>query len=741
MAETAAPKSEALAGERVRLRIDGMECAACVGRVERATVEVPGVVSATVDLLAGEGAFTVAPGFAGVDALIGAIDRLGFGAEPIDDDAVRDLTTQRIEEQARALRGFLSGAAATLPLMAAMFVPMSGPFGWLHSPWFQGVCATWVVFVPGWRFHVGAVKALRTGGADMNVLVSLGALAAYGASWVQVFRSSHMGHGGHWYFETAAAIPAFVLLGRWLEARAKGKTGDAVEALLRREAPIARRLTAAGEVEEIPVAKVRAGDRLLLRPGDTVPADGTVRSGTSFVDESLMSGEPMPVEKVPGAGVLAGTVNGAGSLTMDVERSGAATQLSRIVRLVREAQGSRAPAQDHADRIARIFVPTVAAIALATGLAWWWLGGDAARAAERALAVLVVACPCALGLATPTAVMVGIGRGARSGVLFRSAESLERLASVDVVVFDKTGTLTVGAPLVVGSSLDDSDLALAVAVELGSEHALAKSFRNAAEARGITVAPADAVRAVPGGGVLGTVGEVPVVVGSSRLLEQEGVLVPSATGEPSPAATRVHVAISGAWVGWLDVADQIRPDSAAAVESLSALRVEARLLSGDRVAVAEHVARLVGIDQVVAEADPVSKREAVGRWMATERVAMVGDGINDAAALAAATVGIAMGSGADVAIAAADVTLVDTGPSGVAEAIRVARATVGTIRGNLFLAFAYNALGIPLAAGVFEPILGLALPPMWASLAMALSSVSVVTNALRLRGRAVRRPA
>ncbi len=722
------------------LRIDGMECAACVSRIERAVRRLPGIRDVHVDLLSGAGEVAFDGGLIDGPGVASAISAIGFPAACVDDASPVEETTIGDAGRSASILPLIVAGAGSAPLLAAMLIPPTGVGAILHASWFQMACATPVVFGAGWRFFFGAFTALRSGAADMNVLVALGAGSAYAYSVVLAI-GAHSAHGGgHSYFETAAVIVFFVLLGRWLEARAKGRTGNAVEALLRREVREAIRIDPDGRSETVPVSLLRPGDRIRLRPGEIVPADGTLAEGRTSVDESLLTGESLPVEKNPGDPVLGGTVNQAGAVVFVVERSGSASTLARMVRLVRRAQSSRAPVQRLADRIAGVFVPVVVAVSVLT-FAVWAMWGDIRSAWEHALAVMVVACPCALGLATPTAVTVGIGRAARNGVLFRDAESLERLSEVDTIVFDKTGTLTIGEPRVVASTLSESDLLLAASLERVSEHPLARALVSDCGFPETGLLPVADAQAVPGSGVRGTVDGHRVGVGNVGFIQSEGVEVSESVRhrvdeQATRGATPLLVAVDGRLAGWCAVSDALRGSAASAVGELQARRLSTVLLSGDRSEVARAVGLAVGIGTVIAEATPETKVSEVARLAVSGRVAMVGDGVNDAAALATASVGIAMGSGSDVAVEAADVTLARSEPTSVVSAVDIARSTMAVIRQNLFLAFAYNVVGIPIAAGVLTPWTGWSLSPMLASLAMALSSVSVVTNALRLRGKA-----
>jgi P-type Cu+ transporter len=585
----------------------------------------------------------------------------------------------------------------------------------------------------------------------------MGTGAAYGESVAATlapgaFPPSFRMHGGivPVYFEAAAVITTLVLAGQVLELRARRRTGSAIRALLDLSPRLARRLGDDGREHDVALETVAVGDRLRVRPGEKVPTDGVVLEGSSSIDESMLTGEPMPVVKAPGEHVVGATVNGTGSFVMRAERVGEATLLAQIVRLVGEAQRSRAPVQALADAVAGWFVPAVVAIAVATFAAWAALGPEPrlAHALLAAVAVLIIACPCALGLATPMSIMVATGRGARAGVLVRNAEALERLASVDTLVVDKTGTLTLGRPEAVsleaiGPDDDATVLRLAASVEQQSEHPLAAAIVRAAEARGLPPAHALDFRAVPGKGASGRVGRARVAVGSARFLADEGVAVDDAVvrrAEARRAAgeTVVLVAVDGRTAGLVGVADPLRPGAAEAVAALRADGLRVVMLTGDARATAETVARQLGIETVVAEVLPDEKAATVRRLTAEGgAVAMAGDGINDAPALAAAAVGIAMGSGTDVAIESAGITLVKGDLAAIVRARRLARATMRNVRQNLAFAFGYNALAIPLAAGALYPLLGWLLSPMVASAAMSLSSVSVIANALRLRRTAL----
>ncbi|HET7182725.1 MAG TPA: copper-translocating P-type ATPase, partial [Candidatus Limnocylindrales bacterium] len=614
----------------------------------------------------------------------------------------------------------------------------------------------------GWPFYVGAWKALRHRTTDMNTLIAVGTTAAYGYSLATIaapdfFRAAGLGMGEAalpLYFDTAAAITTLILLGRYLEARARSRTSDAIRRLVNL-APRTARVLRNGVEIDVPIADVCAGDLVRVRPGETVAVDGVVVAGASGVDESMVTGESLPVSKRVDDGVIGGTLNGTGTLTFRATRVGADTVLARIVRLVSEAQGSRAPIQRLADAVTGWFVPAVLVLAAITFVVWLVAGPEPALnlALLNTVGVLIIACPCALGLATPTSIMVGTGKGAEAGILFRDADALERLGKVREVVLDKTGTLTEGRPRVTdvlpatGGTFDgDALLALVAAAERGSEHPLAEAIvREAVEARSLALATAQGFEATPGGGVAATVDGRRVLVGRPGFLQAAAVdtssLEASGIALAARGRTPVFVAIDGAPAGVLGIADTLKPGSADAVAALRAIGLRVTMLSGDNPRTADAIARSVGIDHVVADVRPEGKAAAIEALQRDGRaVAMVGDGINDAPALAAADVGVAMGTGTDVAMEAAGVTLMSGDLRGLVSAIGLSNATMRNIRQNLFWAFAYNVVLIPVAMGVLYPFTGITLDPILAAAAMALSSVTVVSNALRLRGYVLARP-
>jgi Cu+-exporting ATPase len=707
-----------------------MTCASCVARVEKALLKVPGVASATVNL-ATERATVSMLSTVPVADLLAAAERAGYAAHGLAD------TVPPTRPRLPAWWPVLLSAVLTLPLVAPMLLQ---PFGveWMPGSWVQLALATPVQFGLGWRFYRAGWKALRAGAGNMDLLVALGTTAAYGMSIYLLFR--HAGHGmPHLYFEASAAVITLVLLGKWLEGRAKRQTTDAIRALnaLR---PASARVVRDGAEIELPVEQVKVGDLVAVRPGERIAVDGTITAGRSHVDESLITGESMPVAKTAGDRVTGGAVNAEGALTVLTLAVGAETTLARIIRMVESAQAGKAPIQRLVDRVSAVFVPAVLGIAALTLLGWIVATGNGELALINAVAVLVIACPCALGLATPTAIMVGTGVAARHGILIKDAEALEVAHAVTRVAFDKTGTLTEGRPALVaihaaaGQTRDDV-LRLAAALQQSSEHPLARAVMDKARAEALVLPQALDARALPGRGLEATVSGQVLVLGSSRLLRELG---PDAAALAAEAEALEAQGRTVSWLmrrngeaaellGLLAFGDSVKASARAAVARLHALGVRTVMLTGDNRGSAEAVARELGIQDVRADVLPGDKAALVHELrQAGEVVAMVGDGINDAPALAAADVGIAMSTGTDVAMQTAGITLMRGDPRLVADALDVSRRTYNTIRRGLFWAFAYNVIGIPLAA------LGY-LSPVFAGAAMALSSVSVVGNALLLR--------
>ncbi len=725
------------------LTIDGMTCAACAGRVEAALRKVPGVQQASVNLATETAriAWAEAGKASNETALLAAVQKAGYRAGILPPDAPEAAANR--PDTVRPLR--LQAIAAlllTLPLMLDMGAMWAGQHAWMLPGWGQAVLAGVVQLGFGARFYVGAWRALRAGSGNMDVLVALGTSAAYGLSLWQLLNGSP----GMLYFEAAAAVVSFVLLGKWLEARAKQRTGDALQALLRLKPAVARRLAPDGSEQEVATRLLRQGDRLVVRSGEAVPADGVVLEGQASLDESMLTGESLPVEKQPGDAVVAGSLNRDGRLVLRATAVAQETMLARIVRSVSDAQAAKAPIQRRVDQVSAIFVPVVVLLALITFALWAALGaGSMAENIETAIinavAVLVIACPCALGLATPAALMVGSGAAARAGILVRDAEVLERAGGIQLVAFDKTGTLTEGKPAVTDllpqPGISEHDLLrLAAAMQAGSTHPLAEALRLRAAAAAISLPPADAFRDFAGGGVGAEIEGRALLLGNSRLLQGHGLdaalLRTQAQALQKQGRTVSWLADITAGqparlLGQFGFADAPKPSAAVAIRRLKARGVQVAMLSGDSLGAAQAVAALLGIDHVEAEVLPAQKAEAVRRLQALHgHVAMVGDGVNDAPALAAADLGIAMSTGTDAAIGSAGITIMRGDPALVADALEIAERTEATIRQNLFWAFVYNLVGLPLAAfGLLNPAI--------AGAAMALSSVSVLGNALRLR--------
>ena len=722
-----------------RLAIGGMTCATCAGRVEKALGRVPGVSAAQVNLASEIATVAFSPGVVAVPTLIAAVERAGYEASEAGSAAERD--AERDAANARRARRdliLLAGSAAlTVPLLAPMLLALFGVHAMLPG-WLQLALATPVQVVAGARFYRGAWSALRAATGNMDLLVALGTTAAFGLSLVTLATAP----GAHLYFEASAAVITLVLLGKHLESRAKRKTTDAIRALMALRPETARILRDGAELE-VPADAVATGDIVVIRPGERVPIDGVVVSGESQVDESLVTGESLPVPKGPEDPVTGGAINGDGLLHVRATHVGADSLLSRVVALVEGAQATKAPVQRLVDKVAAVFVPVVVAIAALTFTGWLVAGAPAGVALIHAVAVLVIACPCALGLATPTALMVGTGAAAKAGILIRDAEALERAHAVTVVVFDKTGTLTEGRPdvraVIPAPANPDADalLALAAAVQAGSEHPLGRAIVRAAQERALACPAATGFRAVPGRGITATVAGAAVHIGSRRYLDDLGVdrtpLEERAVALEGEGMTAMWVAAQGeadaalALVGLIAAGDRPRETARAAIDGLRARGVQTIMLTGDNARTAQVVADALGVDRVLAEVLPGDKAAEVQRLRGEGAVvAMVGDGVNDAPALAAADVGFAMATGSDVAMETAGVTLMRPEPTLVADAIAVSRATVRKIRQNLFWAFFYNVIGIPLAAaGLLSPVV--------AGAAMAASSVSVVTNALLLK--------
>ncbi|MBB5607801.1 MULTISPECIES: heavy metal translocating P-type ATPase [unclassified Janthinobacterium] len=710
----------------IDLSVAGMTCASCVGRVEKALLKVPGVAGASVNL-ATESARVKVTGDADAATLIAAIAKAGYEASV----PVASSSNTPIQTSSRDGLKVVLAAILAFPLMLPMLLEWAG-IHWMLPGWLQFALATPVQFYFGARFYKAGWKAVRAGSGNMDLLVALGTSAAYGLSVYQWLTADGM--LPHLYFEAAAVVITLVLLGKWLESRAKRQTASAIRALqvLRPESARVRR---DGQDSDVPVADVKVGELVVIRPGERVAVDGVVVEGASQINESLITGESLPVDKHVGDKVTGGSINADGLLVVRTEAVGGETTLSRIIRLVEDAQAAKAPIQHLVDKVSAIFVPVVLVLALLTLLGWWLTTGQLETAIINAVAVLVIACPCALGLATPTAIMAGTGVAARYGILIKDAEALEVAHAVTTVVFDKTGTLTVGKPALAALHAHGIDevrlLQLAASIQRGSEHSLATAVLDAAGARNITPLPATALSALPGRGLAAQVDGQDLKLGSTRLMQELKV-------DMAPLAAQAQtLENTGNTISWLSsgtqllglfaFSDQVKPNAQAAIAHLHGLGIQTVMLTGDNQGSADAVGKLLGIDVVAAKMLPADKTAKIVALKAEgAKVAMVGDGINDAPALAAADVGIAMSTGTDVAMHAAGITLMRGDPALVADAIDISRRTYSKIRQNLFWAFIYNLIGIPLAA------FGL-LNPMVAGAAMAFSSVSVISNALLLR--------
>ncbi|MBY0135125.1 heavy metal translocating P-type ATPase [Paracoccus yeei] len=741
----------------LEVAIEGMTCASCVGRVEKALKAVPGVTSAVVNLATEK---ATVHGSADAAALAAAIENAGYDARVIaaaagsNQGETDDRAEKKDAERRELTRDFTIAAVLTVPVfileMGSHVIPgmhdlIASTIGMQTNWYLQFVLTTIVLFVPGIRFYDKGFPALWRLAPDMNSLVAVGTMAAYGYSLVATFAPGFLPAGTvNVYFEAAAVIVTLILLGRLLEARAKGRTSEAIKRLVGLQAKMAR-VRRDGKTVELPIDSVLSGDIVEVRPGDRIPVDGELIEGESYVDESMITGEPIPVSKKNGSEVVAGTVNQKGAFAIRATAVGGNTVLSQIIRMVEEAQGSKLPIQALVDKVTMYFVPAVFVVATLTFVAWMWFGPSPALtfALVNAVAVLIIACPCAMGLATPTSIMVGTGRGAELGVLFRKGEALQLLKDAKVVAVDKTGTLTEGKPaltdLELAAGFERADvLALVAAVEAKSEHPIARAIVDAAAAENISLPDVSDFESVTGFGVKAAAGGKRVEIGADRYMSELGHDVAAFSkvaerlgdGGKSP----LYAAIDGKLAAIIAVADPIKETTPAAIKALHDLGLKVAMITGDNARTAKAIAARLGIDEVVAEVLPDGKVDAVRRLKGEHgKVAFVGDGINDAPALAEADVGLAIGTGTDIAIEAADVALMSGSLQGVPNAIALSKATIGNIRQNLFWAFAYNTALIPVAAGLLYPAYGILLSPVFAAGAMALSSVFVLGNALRLK--------
>ena len=744
--------------DTVTLKLRGMSCASCANNVEESIRSVPGVSECSVNFGAEQASVTYDPKRTDLEAIQDAVDAAGYSAQPLqeqdllqgDDDAERQ--ARRAESRTLTRKLWISGIISailvigSIPAMTGLqisFIPM-----WLHNFWLQAVLTAPVQFWCGKSFYVNSWKALKRHAATMDTLIALGTSAAYFYSlFVTLFPGflSDQGLSQSVYYETAAVVITLILLGRLFENRAKGQTSEAIRSLMGLQAKTARVIRNGKEVD-VPIAQVQLGDVILVRPGEKIPVDGEIINGSSTIDEAMVTGESIPVKKQPGDEVIGATINKTGSFKFRATRVGKDTFLAQIVKLVQQAQGSKAPIQRLADQITGWFVPAVMAIAIATFIIWYNVMGNVTLALMTTVGVLIIACPCALGLATPTSIMVGTGKGAENGILIKGADSLELAHKLQTIVLDKTGTLTQGKPTVtdfvtVNGTANSNELKLlqlAASVERNSEHPLAEAVVQYAQSQQVELVEARDFEAIAGSGVQGYVSERFVQIGTQRWMSELGINTQALQQHWDRleylGKTVIWLAVDGTVEGIMGIADALKPSSANAVRTLQKLGLEVVMLTGDNRRTAEVIAREVGIKRVMAEVRPDQKAAQVEQLQAEGKiVAMVGDGINDAPALAQADVGIAIGTGTDVAIAASDITLISGDLQGIVTAIQLSRATMGNIRQNLFFAFVYNVAGIPIAAGVLFPFFGWLLSPIIAGAAMAFSSVSVVTNALRLR--------
>ncbi|MCG9795495.1 heavy metal translocating P-type ATPase [Staphylococcus argenteus] len=723
-----------VAVETVELDITGMTCAACSSRIEKVLNKMDGVQTATVNLTTEQAKVDYYPEETDANQLITRIQKLGYDAAVKDKN--KDQASRKTKELQHKLIKLIISAALSLPLLMLMFVHLFNMHipSLFMNPWFQFILATPVQFIIGWQFYVGAYKNLRNGGANMDVLVAVGTSAAYFYSIYEMLRwLSGVTTQPHLYFETSAVLITLILFGKYLEARAKSQTTNALGELLSLQAKEARIFKDGNEIM-IPLNDVRVGDTLIVKPGEKIPVDGTIIKGMTSIDESMLTGESIPVEKNVEDTVIGSTMNKNGTITMTATKVGGDTALANIIKVVEEAQSSKAPIQRLADIISGYFVPIVVGIALLTFIVWFTLvtPGIFEPALVASISVLVIACPCALGLATPTSIMVGTGRAAENGILFKGGEFVERTHQIDTIVLDKTGTITNGRPVVTDYHGDDQTLQLLATAEKDSEHPLAEAIVNYAKDKHMQLTETTSFKAVPGHGIEATIEDHHILVGNRKLMAENDISLPKhisddLTNYEQDGKTAMLIAVNQSLTGIIAVADTVKEHAKDAIKQLHDMGIEVAMLTGDNKNTAQAIAKQVGIDTVIADILPEEKAAQIAKLQQQgKKVAMVGDGVNDAPALVKADIGIAIGTGTEVAIEAADITILGGDLMLIPKAIYASKATIRNIRQNLFWAFGYNIAGIPIAA------MGL-LAPWVAGAAMALSSVSVVTNALRLK--------